>query len=67
MGVDDEGAPIPRYHRVPYVIYLFLLTRSITVPLFKVFLNIRFVTRNGWVWGWGGVGDVNVPCTCLHV
>ena len=46
---------------------LFLLTPSITVPLFKVFLHIRFVTRNGWVWGWGGVGDVNVPCTCLHV
>ena len=41
---------------------LFLLTPSITVPLFKVVFTIRCATCNGWVWEWGGVGDVNVPC-----
>ena len=42
---------------------LFWLTPSTIVPLFKVFFNIRCVTCNGWGLGWGGVGDVNVPCT----
>ena len=32
---------------------LFLLTPSITVPLFKVFVIIRCVTRNRWVLGVG--------------